>query len=145
MRFTYPALLLFLLFGSAIFAQDFRKNPGYRFSKQDISEFLLYQGQKEKKKGIIALVAGSILTGVGFYLSGTSDDTRVNGPGRVTYPSTVGKAIGATGLITGFLSVPFFLSSKRAKKEARLVLASLSGGHLNRRAMVPGLGFQLGF
>ncbi len=139
---TIAFLPLFFCFSS--FAQDFRKNPGYRFSKEDISDFLLYQSKKDKTKGIVTLVVGSVLTGTGIYLSNNGAEVSSSG-GRVIYPSSIGKAIGTAGLVTTFLSIPLFMSASKKKKEARLVFADQSTSFLNNKIAVPSAGVRLRF
>lgn len=135
--------LSLLFFCHVSFCQNFRKNPGYRFSKEDVNEFLLYQSKKEKTKGIVTLIAGSVLTGIGVYISNNSPAISSSNSRRVIYPSTIGKAVGTTGLVTTFFSIPFFMSASKSKKVARFVLSDQTTGFLNNKINVPSAGVQL--
>jgi hypothetical protein len=132
------------------FAQDYKKNSGPRFSKEEMHKFLLVKSKNQRSKAIGAVVLGPILTGVGVYLSNKDPFTISGGSGssisvRESNTAIIGKIIGTTGIITTLSSIPFFISAGKTKKEAMLVLPDESVSYLNKRVAVLSLGLHIVF
>jgi uncharacterized membrane-anchored protein YitT (DUF2179 family) len=141
------ALILMLLCATA-FAQNTKHHRTFRLSKEDMRDLLLERADKEKTKGIIALISGPVLTGVGVYIiSKHASDSRGALPGAFngsgTYAGSIGTAIGVTGVLTTLLSIPLFMSASNAKKEARLIFTEQSTGCTFRKIAIRAVGLQL--
>ena len=143
-------LFLFVLFAFSFssYAQDYKNNPGYRFSKEDMHDLLLDKSKSLKTKAVIALTAGPVLTGIGAYIASKNGPTiNFTGGGYVTVRnsngSVIGGSIGALGIITTLSSIPLFISSAKAKREAALILKNEPTGLLNKKISVPGLSLRV--
>ena len=144
-------LFLFLLLSSyslSGFTQNFKTQPGYRFSKEDMHEILLEKSKSQKTKAIIAVISGPVLTGFGAYIASKSRPSlSFTGGGYVTIRKSTGEiagaCIGAFGVITTLTSIPLFISSARAKREAALVLREETTSFLNKKISVPGISLRI--
>lgn len=134
---------------SASMAQKYKTRTGPDLSKEEMRHILLDKSKKQKTAAFVALASGPILTGVGIYLIKHSPDRVVVGPNYLYVEENkngkIGAVIAATGILTTLSSIPLFISSGKAKREARLVFSDQSTTILNRRMSVPSLGWQISF
>lgn len=147
LKLLLPILLIGLSFTS--FCQDFKSNPGYKFSKEEMSEFLLHKSHQQKIKGRIALIGGPALTAAGILLFKREPSVVVGGNGwlevRNSPSATIGSVIAAAGVITTLSSIPLFISSARNKREAKLLLKEESTSFLNKQIRIPGIALRIEF
>lgn len=137
------ALLLLLAFLTRnVFAQDYKTNPGYRFTKEELHEIYLDKSKDQKKKAFIALSAGPVLTGIGIYIVNKSGPKLIPAGGgfyavRSSNGELIGGLIGATGILTTASSIPLFISSTKYKKKAALLLTDQTTSYTTLKIFVP--------
>jgi len=139
-----PLLLgIVSIYTFSAFSQDFKTLPGYRFSKEDQHEILLEKSKSQKTKAIIAITGGPVLMGIGALIVSKSGPTlQPVGGGfsvRKSDGEIVGGSIAAFGMITTLTSIPFFISSTKARREAALLLKNESTSFLKTEIAVPGI------
>jgi hypothetical protein len=113
-------VFLFTCASFSSFAQK-RERLGYKFSNEEIKEMLLYKSKQEKTKGIVALIAGPVMTAFGLHLIKKNHFVIINGSSMSSGyndGATVGYIISTTGIVTSLSSIAFFISSGRLKKRA---------------------------
>ena len=125
------------------FGQNYKTNPGHRFTKEEMREFLLDKSKQQKTKAYVALIGGPVLTASGLLLFNREPSVVVAGNGwiqvRDSPSGTAGSIIAAAGVITTLTSIPLFISSARSKREAQLLLKEESTSFLNKQISIPGL------
>jgi|GEM_PF-6004436 len=143
--FSVVAALLITL---PCFAQSFKDRPGYRFSNEDMHDILMEKSRSQKTKAIVALATGPVLLGAGIYIAQKNGPTLSGSGGgsftvRENNVGVLGASIGVLGLATTISSIPLFISSSKAKKEATLLLKNESTGYINQRVSLTSLSLQI--
>ena len=139
-------ILAFVYISFPSFTQKQREQQGYKFSKEDENELLLYQSKQQKTKGIVALVSGPVITAVGLHIINKNHYAYSNGSSVTTGyndGATIGYIISSTGILTTLSSLVLFGSSSKLKKRARLVLADEPVGFGINSARAQGIGLQI--
>ncbi len=128
------------------YAQKNRDHQGYKFSKEEMHELLLYQSKQQKIKGIVALITGPVITIVGLHIINKNHYVSSNGSSTTTGygdGATIGYLISSAGILTTISSRVFFASSAKLKKRAMLVLANEPTGFMKHNGNVQGIGIQI--
>ena len=141
------SLLFVLLLTLSGFAQNFKDRPGYRFSNEDLHDILVEKSRSQKTKAIVALATGPVLLGAGLYIAQKNGPTLSSSGGSISVRESnvgaLGASIGVLGLATTISSIPLFISSSKAKKEAALLLKNESTGFINRKVSLTSLSLQI--
>lgn len=145
MRFFTLFMLCILLtaFHVDTCAQEFKKHPTHTFTKEDEHEFLLFKSRKCRNLAITSLIVGPLETAAGIYIVNKQRDRAISMYGTTNNldqsAMLVGRIITATGIVTTLMSIPLFIASGKAKRDARLQVKDQSMGYRNPYVPVTGL------
>lgn len=149
MHLKVSAFITFLLICSfSPFAQDYKTNQGFRFSKEDMHNIFLDKAKSQKTKAIVTLSSGPVLTALGIFIaSNHGPELGTAGGGSYSVQNsevgTIGGIIGVAGIAATLSSIHFFISSAKFKKKANLVLTDQSTSFLGKAIIVPGIGIKI--
>lgn len=141
MNLRFFAIVILLTFSSESFSQEFSKRERHRLERFDIAfdsikqyneiellnlnAFLKSDKQYRRRKntGIIMASAGALIAGLGI-ITITSNDADYEAK---PFVNILGGFIIATGSATAGLSIPFFCSSNKRKRERNELISKIKG------------------
>jgi hypothetical protein len=149
MLFKKSALVvtILILANLSSFSQDYKANPGPRFSSEDVYDILVFKSKQQKTKGFIALIGGPAITAAGIMVSRNLERSRFTGfpVSSTTAKWDIGNYVAVLGVITTLSSVPLFLSSAKYKRAANLLLTNQGTTFLDKKIPVPGISLRISF